>query len=582
MGFDAATQKNIDSWLGGHYEEKIKQEIQRLAKDNPKELQNAFFKKLSFGTGGARAMMGIGTNRLNNYTIRALSHALALYLKKSFPQTKPSVLIGFDNRNHSKEFALETACTLAASGIKVYLFKELRPTPLVSFGCRYKKCQAAVMITASHNPPEYNGYKVYWQGGAQILTPHDKNILLELEKIKDPSTIQLASPNDQLIERVLEEIDNAYLKELQSVNNYPEMIKKEGSKLKIIYTNLHGTGITLLPKALKDFGFTTLDLVEKQATIDGNFTFAPLPNPEEEKALEMGIQEMKAKKYDLLLATDPDADRIAAVAMHQDQAVIFSGNQIAALLVYHLLETLSKQNKLPTNSFCIKTIVTTELFKAITAAFKVECCNVLTGFKYIAEKIARLEGQRPFILGAEESLGYLYKDFVRDKDSISAAFLISEMALIAKLEGKTLFDLLEKLYQTYGLYREKLFSIKFAEGQEGLEQMQKTMQKLRSNPPSKINQIPIVVSEDYISSQKDNLKLKTSTFLTLPKSNVLSFWLDDESKIVIRPSGTEPKIKVYLGVKEAADKKNLKQKIASADQKLELLEKSVKQTLLKN
>ena len=581
MDFDANTQKNIDSWLNGQYEEKIKQEIQRLIKENPQELKNAFFKKLSFGTGGARAIMGIGTNRLNKYTIRALSHALALYLKKSFPQTKISVLIGFDNRNNSQEFAQEAACTLAASGIQVYLFSELRPTPLVSFGCRYKKCQAAIMITASHNTPEYNGYKVYWQGGAQILSPHDQNILLELDKIKDPSTIKIAAPNDPLIQKILEEVDQAYLKELQTVNNYPEIVKKEGSKLKILYTNLHGTGITLLPKALKDFGFTDFSLVEKQAATDGNFPFAPLPNPEEKKALEMGIHELEAKKYDLLLATDPDADRIAAVVLHQDQAVIFSGNQIASLLVHHILKTLIKQKKLPKNGFCVKSIVTTELFKAIVSDLKVECCNVLTGFKYIAEKIARLEGQRPFIFGAEESLGYLYKDFVRDKDSIIAAYLIAEMALLAKLEGKTLVDLLEELYQTYGLFREKLFSIKFTEGQEGLEQMQKTMQKLRSAPPTKINKIPITVTEDYLSSQKDNLKLKTSTFLTLPKSNVLSFWLDDESKIIIRPSGTEPKIKVYLGVKEIVTKENLKSKIASADQKLEMLEKAIEQMLLK-
>ncbi len=578
--FDPETQKNLDSWLNGQYDEKTKEQIRKTIKENPKEIKNAFFKKLSFGTGGARALMGFGTNRLNKYTIRALTQALAQHLKKTFSHTKIHVFIGFDNRNHSTEFANEAACTLAANGIGVFLLKELRPTPIISFGCRYKQCQAAIMITASHNPPQYNGYKLYWQGGGQILAPHDKNILVELNKIEDPSTIKTTNINNPLIQPILEEIDQAYLKELEKVNHFPQIVQKEGKKLKILYSNLHGTGITLIPKAFKNFGLKNFSIVEKQAVLDGNFPAAIMPNPEEKTALDLGLKELKEKKMDLFIATDPDADRVAAAVLHNNQPFIFSGNQMAALLLDHILNTLSEQKKLPEHSFCVKSIVTTELFSTIASAFTVECLNVLTGFKYIAEKIALLESKKTFLLGAEESLGYLYKDFVRDKDAISASYLIAEMALLAKLKGNTLFDKLMQIYQKYGLFSEKMFSLQFKEGQEGLEQMQKIMQNLRSSPPSKINQIPVIQIEDYLSSQKDHLQLNTSNFLTLPKANVLAYWLEDKSKIIIRPSGTEPKVKVYLGVQEENAHNHLEQKIQANLEKLDLLEKKIRKELL--
>lgn len=576
MLFETATQKNIDAWLHGQYDEKTKKELQRLLKEDPEKIKNSFFKKLSFGTGGAREIMGIGTNRLNIYTVRALTLALAKHLQKSFAKQKIKVFIGFDTRNNSHSFAKEAALTLAANEIEVFLFQEPRPTPLVSFGCRFKKCHAAIMITASHNPPEYNGYKVYWQDGAQILSPHDKKILSELDLIEDLASIKTAKPESPLVHPVLEEIDNAYLKQLKTINNYPEISKKEGKKLKILYTNLHGTGITILPKALKQEGFTNFTLVEKQTSLDGNFPFAPQPNPEEKKALELGIEQMQKEKIDLFLATDPDADRIAVVALHQNQPVIFSGNQIAALLLNHILKTLTSQKKLPSNSYCVKSIVTTELFPAIAKNFKIENFNVLTGFKYIAEKIAHLESFKNFLFGAEESLGYLYKDFVRDKDSISAAFLISEMALLAKLKGKTLKDLLFTLYQTYGLFREKLISLKFQEGQKGLLQMQKLLENLRAKPPKKINQVPVAIIEDYLTLQAKNLKTGQTSPITLPKSDVLAFWLEDKTKIIIRPSGTEPKVKIYLGVQKETKTENIEKTIFQADEQLSQIEKELK------
>lgn len=559
--FDEQTKKNISSWLEGPYDAKTKEEIQELLKKDPEKLKDAFFQNLSFGTGGARAIMGTGTNRLNVYTIRAMTQGLANYLKKEVK--KPTVLIGFDNRNNSNLFAEETAKVLAANEIKVFLFKNLRPVPLVSFGCRLKKCSAAVMITASHNPPKYNGFKVYWSDGGQILPPHDSGIINEVSKITSPNQIKETSLTNPLIEIIDEEMDKAYLQELSTLKSTGSV-----SDLKIVYTNVHGTGITLLPKAFLDWGFKNVSLVEEQKKCDGNFPFAANPNPESKETLELGINLLIKTESDILIATDPDADRVVVVANHNNKPFIFSGNQLAALLLNHIIN----KGNLPKNSLCIKTIVTTELLKAICDSAGIMCIDVLTGFKYIAEKINLFE--KNYIFGAEESCGYLAETFVRDKDAISAACLIAEYANILKLKKKTLVDELFALYKKEGLFREKLVSLDFKEGQEGQKQIETLMLRLRDSTPKEIIGQKVILIEDYQKREVLNLNTKKTSPIDLPKSNVLRLFLQDNTKIVIRPSGTEPKVKLYIGVVE---KKiiRIEDAIELCDKKLETIAKFI-------
>ncbi len=524
-------QKRIDSWLLGDYDEKTKAEIRRLMREDPKELENAFFKELSFGTGGMREIMGVGSHRMNIYTIRTATQGLANYLKKqSTPEQALKVFIGYDVREHSREFAEEAACVLAGNGLIVLLSKDICPTPLVSFACRYFHGSAAIVITASHNPPQYNGYKVYWNDGGQIVPPHDIGIIKEVQNCKKISRAPFSSP---FIQEVGSELDAAYLKELSKLQLSPKTPKS----LKIVYSNLHGTGIRLVPQGLAAWGFYTVSLVALQTPPDGTFPYAPKPNPEEEKTLKLGSDQLIATEADLFLATDPDADRMGAVTRHRGAAVRLSGNQIACLCLHHIGESLRREGKCPKNAGIVKSIVTTELLRKIALSFGAICLDVLTGFKYIAETIRDWEtkpGSPQFLFGAEESYGYLFGTFVRDKDAISACCLLADTANRAKLQGKTLIDQLYLLYEQHGVYREAQKSLTFSDTPEGLSQVKTLMSHLRAHPPSHIGTILVKTKTDYADGSTG-----------LPKSDVLQFDLVDGSKLIVRPSGTEPKVKIY-------------------------------------
>lgn len=519
-------------WLKPPFDEKTQAQVRAMSAE---ELKSAFSETLSFGTGGMRGIMGPGTNRMNIYTVRAATQGLANYLKKQ-PFKQIAVFIGYDTRNHSKEFAQEAAGVMTASGIKVYLSQDICPTPLVSFGCRHYGCNAAIMITASHNPPIYNGYKVYWSDGAQVLPPHDIGIMEEVKKVN----LAMPAPppsNPTLVGKELTQAYLAELKKLQLLNPAP---------LKIIYSPLHGTGIHLLPQALQSWGYENFSLVEEQATPDGNFPNAPKPNPEELSALSLGSKQLLKEKADLFIATDPDADRIGLVVLHDHEAIPLNGNQSACIALYHLCTTLIERGEFPENAACIKTIVTTELFRKIATHFKATCFDLLTGFKYIAEKITHWEKSfdaYQYIFGAEESYGMLYGTSVRDKDAINAACLLSEAAASAKKLKLTLVDRLHQLYDLFGVHREMLLNLDLKSNG--------ALDALRKNPPTEIGNVAILCITDYLQPTD------------LPKSNVLRYLLKDQTKIIIRPSGTEPKIKIYIEVVGAQG-----ESIASCDARL--------------
>lgn len=540
LDFDETTKKNVSRWLEGDYSDEAKETIQRLLRENPQEITDSFYTNLEFGTAGLRGIMGVGTNRMNRYTVCAATQGLANYLKQQ-PGDSFSVFIGYDSRNNSRFFAEEAAKVLAGNGIHVYLTADIRPTPLVSFGCRHLKCNAAIMVTASHNPPEYNGYKVYWDEGGQILPPHDKGIIAEAKKIVDNSMIHAADSLDTpLIQEVGQEIDEAYYQAIAKQQLFPEENRKHGKELKVVYTSLHGTGITLIKKALEDWGFTNVSFVEKQIIPDGNFPTTPSPNPEEREALDLGIRQMLEEKADILIATDPDADRVGVAVRVGDEAVVLNGNQIGSLLMEHVCESLTRQNRMPENGAFIKTVVTTELMQAIADHYRKPLFNVLTGFKYIAQMIRKWEDSsdgHTYLFGGEESYGYLLGTQTRDKDAIIACCLIAETALHAKLRQKTLVDMLHDMYGTYGLFTEKLVSAKFAETKAGKEKMQASMKRLREETPEVISGIEVLKTEDYLKGVDE-----------LPPANILAFWLKDGSKLMVRPSGTEPKVKIYCGV----------------------------------
>lgn len=579
---DPVTYQNVELWLTGDYDDETKLKIRKLLETNPKEIIDAFYTHLSFGTGGLRGIMGAGCNRMNVYTVRAATQGLANYLKKVITSS-PAVFIGYDSRQNSKLFAEESAKVLAGNGIKVYLLSELRPTPLVSFGCRYKKCQAAIMITASHNPAQYNGYKVYWSDGGQVLPPHDSGIISEVKLITKPSMVQKAENlQHPLIELILNEVDEAYFKAIQPLQNYPKDNKTFGHNLKIVYSSLHGTGITMVPTALANWGFNSQIFVEQQILVDSSFPTAPYPNPEEPQALQMGIDLLQENGADLFIATDPDADRLGVVVRHQGRPYILTGNQIACLCIEHICKALSDQKRLPLKAGFVKSVVTTDLFKAIAEAYQRVCVDELIGFKYIAKQILNWENDpkgKQFIFGAEESLGYLLGTNCRDKDAVASAALLCEIALQAKLKGKTLIDLLSDLYIKYGVYIEDLLSVKFEESKAGREKMAKGMQILRQNTPHAILESPLIAVDDYLSSEHLHVKTGQRTPLTLPKTDLLTFWLDDGSKIMIRPSGTEPKIKIYSACLQR-DFKSLESAIQDCKNKAAKLLKEVEKLLL--
>ncbi len=551
---DLATQQRITQWLEGPYDEETKTTIRSLLCQDPQQVRDAFFTHLTFGTGGLRGLMGVGTNRMNVYTIRAATQGLAHYILKqpSLSDRDSAVLIGYDSRHLSRRFAEEAAKVLAANEIQVYLFQEIRPTPLLSFGCRYKHCISAIMITASHNPPAYNGYKVYWSDGGQIVPPHDVAIMAEIIKITDPMMVKMVSSlSHPSIHEIGEELDQAYLKMAISLQHLPADNQRDGHQLKIVYTSLHGTGMTMVPKVLTAWGFHQLSFVAEQMIPDGDFPSTASLNPEEPAALQLGIDQMLARQADLLIATDPDGDRVGVACSHQGKAWRLTGHQIAALCLEHICRVLTQQNRLPSHAFFVKTIGTTELFQAICERYQRPCFNVLTGFKYIAAKIRERESALDqFIFGGEESLGYLFGSSVRDKDGILSSAFICEMALQAKLQGQTLVDRLYDLYDQYGIYQENLVSLNFAETKEGREQISKHMHRLREHPLETLADIPIRMVEDYLTLIRYNLKSGQQDSLQLPSADILVYWLEDGSKIIIRPSGTEPKIKLYINVVE--------------------------------
>jgi phosphoglucomutase len=535
--------EKINNWLRQPIDENDKQWILNNLETNPQELIEAFYQDLEFGTGGLRGIIGIGSNRMNKYTVSIATQGLANYILQN--ANKPfKVVIAYDSRNMSKEFANISAEVLSANEIEVFLFSELRPTPLLSFAVRYLQATAGIVITASHNPKQYNGYKVYWSDGGQLVPPHDKGVIDEVKKVGEYSNVK-KNINKSLIHIINDEIDSAYLNQLNNLQFLSEIVPKSQ---KIVYTPLHGTGVTLVPKALHSWGFDNLFLVEEQSIPDGNFPTTKSPNPEEKAAMELAINKAKQIDADLILATDPDADRVGTgIKMSNNEYKLLNGNQIASLLTYYNLEMLKQLNSLPSNAFIVKTIVTTELMRKIADEYNVKTYDVLTGFKYIAELIRLKEGKEKFICGGEESYGFLSADWVRDKDAIMTSCQIAELQEYAAMNGKTLMDILEMLYEKYGYFLEDQKSISMT-GIEGMENMKKLMDNYRNNPPEMINNIPVVKILDYQISKAKNIKSNSIDNIDLPKSNVLQFILEDDTKITIRPSGTEPKIKYYFAI----------------------------------
>lgn len=544
---DEITKKNIRQWMEGDVDQESKNEILRMAQEDTDQLINSFYQRLSFGTGGLRGVMGVGTNRMNYYTVRAATLGLANYLQKQLGTKKKRVFISYDCRHNSRLFAEQTAQVLAANNIEALITKELRPTPLASFGCRHFNCDAAIMITASHNPPEYNGYKVYWNDGGQIIPPHDKGIIAEVEAIEDLSKIAIVPFSHHLIKEVGVELDSAYCNAMDDLRTQKELTEKCGAELDLIYSGLHGTGSTMVPMMLKAWGFTHIHEVIAQKEPDGSFPTVSSPNPENREALHMGIEELHKNEADLFLANDPDADRLGVAVRHNGRTELLNGNQIACICLEHLCQSVELTNK----TAFVKTLVTTELFAAIAKHYKTPCFDTLPGFKYIAQKIDEWDkdGSHCFLFGGEESYGYLLGTKVRDKDAVVASCLLAEVALQAKKQGKTLINCLNDLYEKYGVYRESLISVQFPETKQGRLQMQKAMEQLREEPPTEVNGKTIICVEDYLLGSRTTLSEGSSEPLHLPTSNILVFWLQGETKAVVRPSGTEPKIKIYAGAK---------------------------------
>jgi phosphoglucomutase len=536
-------------WLEGNYDAETKKKVQELIDNDPKELVDSFYTNLEFGTGGLRGIMGVGTNRMNKYTVGAATQGLANYLKKMFPNNDHiKIAIAYDSRRNNTFFADTTADVMSANGIKVYLFESLRPTPELSFAIRFLGCQAGVVITASHNPPEYNGYKAYWEDGGQLISPHDKNVIAEVNKIGSIAEINFIR-NGRLIKLIGAEIDKEYLSRIKALSLSPDIIKKH-SDLKIVYTPIHGTGVNLVPEGLKAFGFKNIFNVPEQDISDGNFPTVKSPNPEEPAALSMAIEKAKAVNANLVMATDPDADRVGiAVRNDKNEFVLLNGNQTAALLLHYLLTKWKENGKLTGKEFIVKTIVTSEILKDIAVKNGVEYFDTLTGFKYIAEIIRLNEGKKHFIGGGEESYGYLVGDFVRDKDAVGSCCMIAETAAWAADQGKTLYEMLPEIYLEYGFYKERLLSVT-RKGKEGAEEIKKMMETYRSQPPKTISNSDVVMVKDYLKQTETNFVNGAEKVIDLPKSDVLQFFLKDGSKISVRPSGTEPKIKFYFSVRE--------------------------------
>ena len=578
---DALTQEKINLWLSGNYDADTKAKIQQLLDEGKEtELTDSFYKDLEFGTGGMRGELGVGSNRMNKYTVGSATQGFANYLKANFTGESISVAIAHDSRNNASYFAKVAADIFSANGIKVYLFKELRPTPELSFAVRHLGCNAGLVITASHNPREYNGYKAYWNDGSQVVAPHDKNIVAEVNKIQSVDEINFTG-NPDLITSIGEEIDAEYLKTIQVNSINPAVITRQ-KDLKIVYSSIHGTGITLVPKALKLLGFEDVNIVEAQAEPNGDFPTVVYPNPEETEAMTLAMNLAKEIDADLVIATDPDADRVgAAVKNPAGEWVLLNGNQMASLIIYYLLDAWKKAGKLTGKEFIAKTIVTTNIIDKMCETQGVKCYNTLTGFKFIAAVIRELEGKEKFIGGGEESYGYLIGDAVRDKDAVASCAMIAELTAYAKDNGKSLFDFLTSMYMENNFYYEGLISLT-KKGKAGAEEIQKMMADLRSNVPATVAGSEPVTVIDYTNLTSTDLKsgviTSIPTGLGMEASNVIQLVLADGTKVSARPSGTEPKIKFYVSVNEPLEKAEdfdavlakLKQKVSAIQEDLGL------------
>lgn len=547
---DALIKEKVDNWLNGNYDEATKAEIRKLQNENPADLVEAFYKNLEFGTGGLRGIMGVGTNRMNKYTVGMATQGYVNYLKQVFGDVK--VAIAHDSRNNSRFFAETAAHVFAANGAKVFLFEDMRPTPELSFAIRTLGCQGGVVCTASHNPKEYNGYKAYWNDGSQLVPPHDKNVIAEVEKIASVDDVKW-NGSEENITIIGKEMDEKYIEMVHGLSVYPEVISKQ-QDLKIVYTSIHGTGIKMVPPVLERFGFKNVHIVKEQMQPDGNFPTVAYPNPEESEAMSYGLKLAAQLDADILCGTDPDADRIAiGVKDDKGQWVLMNGNQTAVLAFNYLMEARRTKGIAKPNDMVITTIVTTPMIDAIAAGNKVNCYRVLTGFKWISELIREKEGKENYIIGGEESFGLMIGDQIRDKDGISAVALLCEMAAYEKEKGRSLYEKMIDLYVQYGFYKEHLISIT-KKGMDGQQQIADMMEGYRNNPPSTINGRPVVMLMDYQLQVKKNLQTGEAWKLDLPKSNVLQFVLDDMTFISARPSGTEPKIKFYFSVNAPLEK----------------------------
>ena len=542
-------EEKAQNWLASiKVDNDTKQSIEKMLSDSDTtELTESFYKDLEFGTGGLRGIMGVGSNRINKYTIGAATQGLSNYLNQQFSNEKISVAIAHDSRNNSRYFAEVTASVFSANNITVYLFEALRPTPELSFAIRELGCKSGVVLTASHNPKEYNGYKAYWDDGAQIVPPHDKNVITEVNDISSIDEI-LFEAKDELIHSIGKDIDDKYLSMIKELSLSPEIIKKHHD-LSIVFSSIHGTGITLVPPILEQFGFTNVSVVDEQAEPNGNFPTVVYPNPEEAEALSLAIKKAEEVNADLVMATDPDADRVGiAVKNDKNEFQLLNGNQTGTLLLYYLLTKWKENQKLDGNQFIVKTIVTTDLIERIAEKYEVTCYNTLTGFKYIAEVIRDLEGKSKFIGGGEESYGYLIGDAVRDKDAIASCAMIAEMAAWSKDQGKSVYELLREIHLEFGLYHESLKSIT-KKGKSGSEEISEMMLKFRNNPPSSLASSKVLFKLDYKNGTSTDSQGQVSK-MNYPSSNVLQFVTEDGSKVSIRPSGTEPKIKFYFSVNQ--------------------------------
>ena len=563
-----------EAWLTGNYDEETKQQVRKLM-ECESELIDSFYCDLEFGTGGLRGIMGAGTNRMNIYTVGMATQGLANYLKKQFsslPQIK--VAIAHDSRNNSRLFAETTANIFAANGFQVFLFENLRPTPELSFTIRHLGCQSGVVITASHNPKEYNGYKAYWNDGGQVVPPHDKNIIAEVNKIKSIEEVKWKG-NENNIRLIGEEIDQIYTDKIKELSLSPECIARQ-KNIKIVYTPIHGTGVKLVPMTLKKFGFTNIIGVPEQEVVDGNFPTVKSPNPEESEALSMAVEKARATGADMVMATDPDGDRVGiAIRNNRGEFILLNGNQTATLLIYYLLCKWKEKGKLQGKEYIVKTIVTTDLLATMAQKFNVECIDVLTGFKYIAETIRLLEGKKQYIGGGEESYGYLVGDFVRDKDAVIASAMIAETAAWAKDQGKSMYDLLLDIYCEFGLYKESLVNVT-KKGKSGLDEIQQMMDNLRKHPPVSFCGSEVILLHDYLKQQTTDIRQNRQLPIHLPVSNVLQFITTDGSKITVRPSGTEPKIKFYFGVRAPlSDRADYEKTLKFLDEKIQMIKKEL-------